>query len=197
MFRTISGLLLALGGIAWANEQAPSKSNIRVECHGQLRHGVVAIGGETTGTTIGFDRTTLELRLPDDVCRKFAADHHKKHVVAVGSLRRVCGTTIPVRWIVDVERLDERKTDSSKPGAIATVTGHLKNIDAPSNDTGGLAVEADGVSWPLVFADNNGTAAETKTLVNLPVIVTGRVDSLPETKPVRLQIRVENIRRLP
>ena len=69
MLQLATGLLLTFGvSTSAAEPQATRQSepSIRVECHGKLRYGVVAIGGETTGTTITFDGMTWELKLPDE-----------------------------------------------------------------------------------------------------------------------------------
>ena len=83
MLQLTSVLLLAIGVSTLAAEPQGAKQSepsIRVECHGKLRHGVVAMGGETTGSTITFDGTTWELKLPDEVSRTFAKEHHKNPV---------------------------------------------------------------------------------------------------------------------
>ncbi|MBC8113826.1 MAG: hypothetical protein H7062_05575, partial [Candidatus Saccharimonas sp.] len=124
MLRLASGLILAFGVSTFAAEPQVAKQgepSIRVECHGKLRHPVVAIGGETTGTTITFDGMTWDLKLPDEASRTFAKDHHKQPTTAVGTLRRVVGTEVPVRWIVEVEKLSEWDVGAQKEGASLTV----------------------------------------------------------------------------
>lgn len=204
MIRIAAGLIVMFGCLAAATEPAPRGAGqpaVRVECYGQLRHGVAAIGGETTGTTIGFDRLTWELKLPDETMKKFAADHHKKPVVAVGSLRRVCGTQIPVRWIVEVERMTEREPRSQRVGAMAIVTGTLKTADRTSGESTQLVVEADGITWPLDFSENKSMLAESMPLVSKQVVVTGLVDrvpgladQMPGSRPaVRMALRVTRL----
>ena len=72
MWKLVSGISLTLCLFAMADDTCPEPS-VSVKCCGRLRHGVVAIGGETTGTTITFNRTVWELQLPDDAAREFAA----------------------------------------------------------------------------------------------------------------------------
>lgn len=110
-------------------ESKPAEPSIRVGCRGQLRHGVVAIGGETTGTTITFESMTWELKLSDDSSRDFVREHHKKPIVAIGSLRRVTGAEIPVGWVIDVERISADSRETSKLEAAIVVLGKLQAED--------------------------------------------------------------------
>lgn len=206
MFRLVSTLLLTLTTAAFAADPAvpqPPATSIRVECYGLLRHGVVAKGGETTGTTIGFDRMRWELHLPNEAARKFAADHHEKHVVAIGSLRRVTGVEISERWIVDVEQLTERPAGSQRVGATATIAGKLtlgekvsveKQSGEKAEKTAELRIEANGITFPLTFGEDKALAEKAKGLVGKQVVLTGLVDRIQGTKgPLRMEIHVSKL----
>lgn len=79
---------------------------IRVDIRGTLRQGVIAIGGETTGTTISAGEITWELDLQgDEQLGKKAELLHGKQVLVRGTLERRSGVEIPERWIVTVESL--------------------------------------------------------------------------------------------
>ena len=191
------GLLLVLVTSTFAAEPEvpkPCEPPVRVECHGQLRHGVAAIGGETTGTTITFDRMTWELKLPSDETRAFAKEHHKKPVTAVGCLRRVVGTGVPARWIVDVERLSERDASAPKEGASVTVRGKLRAGDAAAGETPGTVIEAAGIIWPLDLSAETAIQARAESLAGKSVILTGRMarGSKAESPP-RPIIRVNKL----
>lgn len=110
---------------AVAQETPAQGAPIRVECHGQLRDGVVAIGGETTGTTLRFLGITWELQFPDREGQTFAQTHDKQPVTVSGTLRRVAGLARPARWIVDVERYAPRDPAQRKEGATTTLSGTL------------------------------------------------------------------------
>jgi hypothetical protein len=73
---------------------------------GRLKTGVMAIGGESTGTTITSRGVTWELELGNDEARQQLARSLDGQLVRVrGSLRRVDGVERGPRWIVAVERL--------------------------------------------------------------------------------------------
>lgn len=85
---------------------ADANDSITVTVVGTLRTGVVAIGGETTGTTITAKGITWELALGDDPrLRKLAQQLDGKRVVVRGSLERRKGVEVKERWIVTVRSL--------------------------------------------------------------------------------------------
>jgi hypothetical protein len=96
------------------SENNAEKPPVSVQCQGLLRHGIVAIGGETTGTTISFHRITWELQLADDDDREFAALHHKKPVLVTGALRKVVSTESMTRWIIDVKKISASDSRDSQ-----------------------------------------------------------------------------------
>ena len=89
-------------------EKNAVKDSIRVEVTGKLTHGIVAIGGETTGSTITANGITWELFYGPNLELNQAADRlNGKQVRVTGSLERRQGVEVRVRWIVTVERLEE------------------------------------------------------------------------------------------
>jgi hypothetical protein len=114
---------LLVTGLALAQVPKADDKPIRVECHGKLRDGLVAIGGETTGTTLRFRGVTWELQFPDAAGKAFAAAHHKQSVRVTGTLRRVAGVERPARWIVDVAQYAESDSAEKKDGVAITQTG--------------------------------------------------------------------------
>lgn len=91
-------------GVASAEDEA---DYLRVEICGKLRHGVLAIGGETTGTEIMARGITWELDLSADAkLGKLAEALNGKQVVVRGELERRRGTEVAERWIVHVVRLE-------------------------------------------------------------------------------------------
>ncbi len=197
MLRLASGLLFVFGVSTFAAEQQATKTSepaIRVECHGKLRYPVVAVGGETTGTTIAFEGMTWELKLPDEVSRTFAKEHHKQPVTAVGTLRQVAGTAIPVRWIVDVERLSERDANRQKEGASLTVLGKLRAGDVTAGESTGTVIEAAGITWPLDVSSDAALKAKAESLVGKSAVLTGRLERRSATEsPTRPIIRVNKL----
>jgi len=101
----LSGLLATPSSAA---EEGPrdAKEYIRVEIKGRLQSGVVAIGGETTGTTITASGATWELDLGDSKkLRALAEENNGKTVVVTGKLTVRRGVEVRRRTIVTVESL--------------------------------------------------------------------------------------------
>jgi len=176
---------LSLPAVLTADEAILTKEtkepSVSVLCHGRLRHGVVAIGCETTGTTITFHRVTWELQLPDEASRELAARHHKAPVVVTGTLRRVMGTEDIVRWIVDVEKLSALDSrDAPEEGAKVTIRGTLRATLPQTGDTPDLSVRADDQNWRLDFAADREIQTAAESLIGQPVLLTGSVLPLPQ-----------------
>lgn len=92
------------------------KDSITVTVVGTLRTGLVAIGGETTGTTITANDVTWELDFGQKMTFRDAAEKlDGKKVIVTGTLERRQGVEVPQRWIVTVTSLKavETKADVS------------------------------------------------------------------------------------
>lgn len=77
---------------------------------GTLRTGVVAIGAETTGTTITSRGITWELDFGDDAeLKKIAERFNGKKVQVEGMLERREGVEVKERWIVKVSKFQTLK----------------------------------------------------------------------------------------
>jgi len=108
-FSLITALLLAAAPAISADDPAPA-DYIKVEVRGTLDHGIVAIGGETTGTVIHVGKVTWELDLGGNPeLLKLAEELNKKTVVVSGRYFQKAGVEIPVRHIVKVEMLKAAK----------------------------------------------------------------------------------------
>lgn len=119
------GVLAVVTGLAVAQEPKSGDQPIRVECHGQLRDGMVAVGGESTGTIVKLPGFTWELQFRDRDGKAFAQRCHKRPVSITGSLRRVTGVERLARWIVDVEKYTERDPAQTADGASIALVGLL------------------------------------------------------------------------
>ena len=154
---------------------------VSVECHGRLRHGVSAIGGETTGTTISFHRVTWELELHDAASQEFAARNHKEPVIVTGTLRKVEGTESRVRWIVDVVSLREFPARGRfEEAATVTIRGMLRAALSQTRDAPELSVRADDQIWKLEFAADGEPQTTAESLIGQLVLLSGSVLPLPE-----------------
>ncbi len=188
MLPTVCGFLL-LFGAAEGNENPPDKgAAIRVECHGKLRSGVVAIGAETTGTTIEFGGITCDLSLPDEATKTFAKENHKKPVTVIGTLRQVKGPERGTRWIVDVEKLTLRDETKQQPGAAATLTGVIKK------SSGGSTVEVNEITFPLDFDGNAALEGKADSLLDKPAALSGSLQKDKDCGPdAKVRLRVQKL----
>ena len=99
--------ILLLFSAAGAAELKPAvEDSIMVTVVGTLRTGIIAIGGETTGTTITAKGITWELdfgKSGELQSKSKTLDQQK--VVVTGTLERRKGVEIKERWIVTVTAL--------------------------------------------------------------------------------------------
>lgn len=195
----ILALLVQMAASAFAAEtvaQNPATAAIKVECRGVLRDGVVAIGGETTGTTLSFGRMTWDLSLNDDSKKTFAKEHNKKFVVVTGTMKKITGPQIPVRWVIDVDRFAEPKEGESKPMTSVTVTGKLRSAEGSESESA-LFIEAQGIHWPLDFTDHPTLDGKAQKLLQKTVIVRGNFEQTTVARPSQLLIHVSELEAAP
>src|SRR5262245_17720400 len=84
----------------------PSEESITVTVVGTLKTGIVAIGAETTGTTVTAIGITWELDFGGNAELLEAAKKLKgTQVTVTGTLERRRGVEIKERWIVSVTSL--------------------------------------------------------------------------------------------
>lgn len=109
---------LLLSSLTSAGETAPSVGEneyIQVEVKGTLQTGIVAIGGETTGTTISAKGITWELDFSQSPkLREVAEKLDGQTVIVRGTLDRKVGVEIRQRWIVTVSDLEPAKRAGGK-----------------------------------------------------------------------------------
>jgi hypothetical protein len=181
MWKLFVGIGLTLSMFAMTDE-TPDNPSVSAECRGRLRHGVVAIGGETTGTTITFNRMVWELQLHDDVAREFAKEHHKEPVVVTGTLRKTGGTEFKVRWIIDVKKLAKRDAAKVEEGAQLTMQGTLRAADPRRDDSPWMTIDTDGEIWPIDVSNDARLKFRAQTLIGQPVLLTGSLERITEEK---------------
>lgn len=103
-------LLMFLASMAMAADETAKSPDqyIHVEIKGKLKTGIVAIGGETTGTLIVARGATWELDLGNDQdLRKLAESLGGKTVIVKGSYEIRAGVEVKQRHIVVVQSLKE------------------------------------------------------------------------------------------
>lgn len=130
--KSVNGVALKPGkGKTGDGGKAPA-SYVRVEVKGKLRTGIVAIGGETTGTIITAGNITWELDLGRNARLRAAAKKlNGKTVVVKGTLTRKRGVEIRERWIVTVKSLTG--TGGAKSIRPDKVPGQLEPIPSPQD----------------------------------------------------------------
>ena len=91
-------------------KDAKDKDAKKMELTGKLRTGIVAIGGETTGTILETKKGTFELEFgKQKELRQKAEKLNGKSVTVVGKLEIHKGVEVKERKIVTVTTLDEAK----------------------------------------------------------------------------------------
>lgn len=104
LFFTVAAFLCGAALADVVNRSA--EEGISVTVVGTLKTGVVAIGGETTGTTIKVKGITWELDFgKNDELKKAAEALDGKKVIVQGSLERRTGVEVKERWIVTVKTM--------------------------------------------------------------------------------------------
>ena len=165
------------------SENDTKKPSVSVQCQGILRHGIVAIGGETTGTTISFHRITWELQFADDNDRAFAAQHHKKPVLVTGALRKVVSTESMIRWIIDVKKISASDSrDAQLEGSQVTVRGALRAALSTTGDVPNLSVRTDDQTWRLDFSASRDAQSAAELHIGQPIVLKGTVLPPPDEK---------------
>lgn len=204
MWKLLVGVSLAVCVCAMAHDPPPlnrPKPSVSVECHGRLRDGVVAIGGETTGTTITFNRVVYELQLKDESQREFAKEHNKGTVTVTGTLRRITGTETKVRSIIDVDKLLERDATKVQEELRLTIQGVLRATTPDAGDTPQLTIEANGQVWPIDLSSDAKLKVKAVSLIGQSVVLTGRLEQAPEeasSVPAKIQVKsLEQLTHVP
>lgn len=154
------------------NKDAPKTTATRIECCGKLRYNNVGISGASTGTTVNTDGVIWELVLPNDKCKKFAHDHHKKQVKATGTLKKVSEKSL----VIEVTDLVEFDSD---PGTTIELEGILEQKDQRDQKNPGFSMRSDdGISIPIDVSQNAGLNDKAKTLTSKKVKTAGRVEKI-------------------
>ena len=111
----LAGLLVAAVASVAAGDGrtggGAADESIEVVVRGTLRTGMMAIGGETTGTTVSARGATWELDLGSNPKWKAQAESLSgKRVVVTGSLEVRPGVERRQRWILTVKSLEAAGT---------------------------------------------------------------------------------------
>lgn len=102
----IFSFLACVTAIVTAAMKPTSEDSTTVTVSGILRTGVVAIGGETTGTTVTVEGITWELEFgKNEALAEAAKKLDGKKVVVKGTLERRPGVEVKGRRIVTVSEL--------------------------------------------------------------------------------------------
>jgi hypothetical protein len=193
MWKMLAGFgfsLLVFNG----SEDSSTDSAVSVEFCGRLRHGVMAVGGETTGTTIAAGPVICELELSEDAEKSFAENHNKQQVVVIGKLRTTAATEVRVRRIIDVRKIAKADPAKNKDGVRVSVEGMLQAADESRSDSKEMTIEAGGQIWTCNFAESPQLEGMAQSLVGNPVQITGTPEMLPkQSSETPVQIKVHSV----
>lgn len=102
----VLSFLVCITAMATADPKPTSDDSANVTVSGILRTGAIAIGGETTGTTVTAEGITWELDFgKNKVLAEAAKKLDGKKVVVQGTLERRPGVEVKERRIVTVSEL--------------------------------------------------------------------------------------------
>jgi hypothetical protein len=154
-------VLLAQVGRTRAGEEPPKPEKAdsnAIEFTGKVRTGIVAIGGETTGTTVSANGKSYELDFrQNSKLRALARTLNGKDVVVRGTLQQKEGVEIRQRRIIMVAEL--RAADAKQDSPPAANTGETSsNVEDKAQP-----------SAPAAVSDKKDEAVRKLTVVVDPV----------------------------
>lgn len=179
---SLAGLL----GILALSAVGADKGPRNVELRGKLRTGIVAIGGETTGTVIETDKGRFELDLGKDKALRAKAERlNGKVVVVKGTLTIRKGVEVAERRIVAVRTLEPA---GEQPRERPDVRGRVSRLTPARSNVGG----------PIgsILIDGNGDGGPACDKVWLRVTGKTRIERLVggERQPARWEDLAEGCR---
>lgn len=140
--------------VAASDEPSEMSGSTRVTLRGKLETGIVAIGGETTGTQIAAGSVVFEIANPDDEEFRDWIQRLSGHsVVARGQLERKAGVEIAERWLVTLEQLAPAESDEAV--VELELEGELNNeVFAIGGETTGTVLNTGSTAWELELSRN-------------------------------------------
>ena len=177
------------GGVAPSDaaDAAPDEAAVTATCTGKIRDGIVAIGGETTGTTLTCDGVTWELRLATEADRAFAHANNKRTVTVTGRLQTRDAVESGDRWIIDVTELRRPEAAAAAVGSKLTITGTIRPAappcDAAASGTPGYTIQSGNQTWPLDLTSDASLRSAAESLVAQPATLTATL--APAAKAAR------------
>ena len=174
MSRWMIALLLLLGGLVIASSRTSlhaTESTALVVCHGKLRCGMVAVGGETTGTNLSINALTWELQIADPQLKALAESNHRKEVTVTGTLQHLKGTERSGRWVVTVKSLTVRDPKIKEDGVTITARGILEK--GTKSD---LQLKTSDFTWIIKEPENPRLSKKLDSLESKSVLLKGEVD---------------------
>jgi hypothetical protein len=137
-----------LAGLVALSAAAAGERAKEMEWRGKLRTGIVAIGGETTGTVLETDKGSFELDLGrDKQLRQLADKLDGKGVVVKGTLTVRKGVEVKERRIIRVRSL---QATADRPKARADVRGRVSRVNPAGGSglPGSVLVQGDTAARP-------------------------------------------------
>lgn len=181
MWKQIAGAGLAFAMLATVSaDDSAETPDVTVEFCGRLRHGVMVIGGECTGTTIAVERVTWEIQLTNDAQRQFAQQNHKKTVVVIGSLKKVAGIETKDRWIIDAKKLELQDPIKNKQGVRMMIVGKLQPANPKQTTPSLITIHSNGQVWPIELPTDSKMKTTATSLIGETVWLMGSLKQPPK-----------------
>lgn len=164
-------LMLALPVAAQDDPPKKEDSSITLEVKGQLRTGIAAIGGETTGVLLG----TRE-GFGCEVAGVQDETLDGKTVVIKGSYSVRPGVEIRERRILKADKVAVAKDKPEEHHVKAEILGKvMTGVVAAGGETTGTTISAAGTTWELNLSKDKDLAAAAEKLNGKKARVTGTV----------------------
>ncbi len=166
----------AIGGKPITSNQKGNKDYVKVEIQGKLQTGIMAIGGETTGTRISANGITWEVDLGKDAkLRRKGEELGGKKVILTGLLTRRKGVEIRERWIVTMKSIKAAGNQKGNKDYVKVeIHGKLQTgIMAIGGETTGTRISANGITWEVDLGKDAKLRRKGEELGGKKVVLTG------------------------
>lgn len=160
---------------------------MNVEITGDLRTGLVAIGGETTGSDIVANGWRFELDYPTDEMATYADRlAQSKHAQVLGSFRLEKGVELPDRWVLDVKKI--RPTPLGKKPTIRVAILGMFKADERINEKQYDTVATPDVRLATDLSVSLNPAGLKKMLNGRQVLLEGEIKTKVGNAPPELAV---------
>ena len=115
--------------------QKPKSGPKPVTVTGKLEAGLMAIGGETTGTRVTTNGRVYELEFKKHPeLREKVEEYNGKEVTVTGPMRLIRGGEGPDRWVIDVQKLELKGARKSRQPVTVGIEKKMNYAARPTRE---------------------------------------------------------------